>query len=346
MQVGFRTDTGKARDSNEDAYLADYPLFAVADGMGGHAAGEVASKLAISVLEANKAKLVRSRKPLLLLEKIFELANRKIIEKSAEISAFGMGTTLTAALVINDKAYIGHAGDSRLYIANGPRLTQITNDHSLVQELVRAGSLSPDQAESHPNRNIITKALGIAPELKPDLLTINLKHGDKLLIVSDGITAMISDRQIVNSIIKDITPDEICYELITKANSKGGLDNSTAVIVTGILEKAPARNVLKGFPFVKVIELIFAMILAVGTLLFFLSGNFYVKLQDDKIALYQGHPVNIAGINFSRKLLEHGINRSDIPDWYIERLEAGVAVDSQAEGSKALDYVKSYSSTE
>lgn len=343
MQIGFRTDIGKTRDTNEDAFLADYPLFAVADGMGGHAAGEVASQMAISILESNRTKLIKSRKPLQLLEKIFEHANKKIIEKSAQISAFGMGTTLTAAFINSGKAYIAHAGDTRLYIANGPKLTQITNDHSLVQELVRAGSLSPDKARNHPNKNIITKALGIAPELKPDLLTISLKRGDKLLIVSDGVTSMISDRQIINSLIKDIIPHDICYELVTKANNKGGLDNATTVMVTEILEKQ-RKKAPQAVDTIRVAELMIAMAVAIGIMLFFLGGNFYVKLNDDKISLYQGHPGGIAGISLSRKLVEHGVDRSDIPDWYIERLEEGIAVENRQEGIKAIDYVKSYTS--
>lgn len=342
MLVGYKTDTGKTRDSNEDAYLADFPVYAVADGMGGHAAGEVASRLAINVLEANRTKLLKSRKPLELLKIVFEHANKKIIEKSSEIAAFGMGTTLTAAFIRKNKVYIAHAGDSRMYIANGPKLTQITYDHSLVQELVRAGRLSPEEANSHPNRNIITKALGIAPELKPDLLSTTLKPGDKILIVSDGITSMISDKQIINSLTKDLPPADTCDELIAKANGKGGLDNSTAVLITNIQEEN-RQEPKRGNKFIAYSEVAMALVVALGILLFFLASKFFVKLDEDKMALYQGHPGGIAGISFSRKLFQYDVRREAIPDWYIERLEEGISVDSRQEGLKAIDYVKSYS---
>lgn len=343
MQIGFKTDTGKVRDKNEDAFLAEPPIYAVADGMGGLPAGEYASHIAINFLKANKNKLIHSRKPLLILADVIKKANQKILKVSADESSFGMGTTLTAVLVKGKKAFIGHIGDCRLYKINNQKITQITEDHSLVQELVNKGVITHEEAKTHPNRNVITKSLGITQNPEPDLLEIDLKPQEKLLILSDGVTSALSDEEL-KSIALNYPADTACAKIIDISNERGGYDNATAVLIDDIFTKQKSTRTTDII--IMVIEFTVALLIAVGILLFYLANQFFIKLDGNLIVLYQGHPAKILGIPFSRKLLEKSVQLNDIPDWYIQRLEEGVAVENYDEGINSVNYVESYSFTD
>ena len=186
-----RTDTGRRRRRNEDALVCEPPLFAIADGMGGARAGEVASQLAAeSVREQGHDGLPAA-------EQVIELiraANRRVYAYSSENpSARGMGTTMTVALVEDDSVVIGHVGDSRAYLLREDKLTQLTQDHSLVAELVRSGRLSPEEAETHPQRSVITRALGTDPEVEVDVFSLVGNDRDLFLLCSDGLTSMVAD---------------------------------------------------------------------------------------------------------------------------------------------------------
>ena len=224
-----RTDTGRRRRRNEDALVCEPPLFAVADGMGGAQAGEVASQLAAeSVREQGQGGLAAP-------EQVIELiraANRRVYSYSSEnASARGMGTTMTVAMVAGDGVVIGHVGDSRAYLLRDDKLTQLTQDHSLVAELIRSGRLSPEEAETHPQRSVITRALGTDPEVEVDLFSLAAKDRDLYLLCSDGLTSMVADEEMERLLVDSRDDlDAATRELIEAANQAGGEDNISVVL--------------------------------------------------------------------------------------------------------------------
>ena len=222
------SDTGRRRRRNEDQYVCVPPLFAVADGMGGAQAGEVASGLAAAVLnEAAGDERGEERVASLIQE-----ANRRVFQRSSEdASTSGMGTTMTVALVDGDAIAFGHVGDSRAYRVRGGVLEQLTDDHSLVGELLRSGRLSPEEAESHPQRSVITRALGTEPDVDVDTFTIEAEPGDVYLICSDGLTDMVSPREIQALLVERLDDlDAAARALVDAANEGGGEDNITVVL--------------------------------------------------------------------------------------------------------------------
>jgi len=195
-EEAHKTDTGRQRHANEDSYFARPPVFAVADGMGGAQAGEVASRIAASTFERRGQ--VNPKEPAEgQLEEIAQAANSEIHQLAQEDSSrAGMGTTLTAAMVRGDEVSLGHVGDSRAYVLRQGQLKRLTKDHSLVEELRRQGRLTEEQAEEHPQRSIITRALGPEPNVNVDTMTFPARDGDIYLLCSDGLTTMVSDDEI------------------------------------------------------------------------------------------------------------------------------------------------------
>ncbi len=234
-----RTDTGRQRKANEDAFFARSPLFAVADGMGGAQAGEVASHLAVEVLEQGLPDGPGSMEER-LVERVRE-ANARINELSrSDDQRAGMGTTLTAAYVGEDELAVAHVGDSRLYRLRDGRFERLTDDHSLVEELVRQGRLTPREADEHPQRSIITRALGPEAGVEPDSRTWPAREGDVYLLCSDGLTSMVHEER-VGEIVRT-APDLAAAGrgLIDEANRAGGRDNIT-VILFRLEEVEPAH---------------------------------------------------------------------------------------------------------
>jgi protein phosphatase len=221
------SDPGRRRRRNEDAYVVSPPLFAVADGMGGAQAGELASRIAVEAMGEETATPGEERVLTLIRE-----ANRRVFDRSSQdASASGMGTTMTAALVGDDgQVTIGHVGDSRAYLLREGRLEQLTEDHSLVAELVRTGKLSAEEAERHPQRSVITRALGTDSEVDVDTFTVDAQAGDLFLLCSDGLTSMLDDEEILRT-VEDAGGDleSAAQSLIRKANRGGGEDNITVV---------------------------------------------------------------------------------------------------------------------
>jgi PPM family protein phosphatase len=224
--VVARTDTGRKRRRNEDAYVSRPPLFAVADGIGGARAGEVASSLAAAAVKAaREGGSGRERVTALIQE-----ANSRIYERASEdADVAGMGTTMTVALVEDSTVTFGHVGDSRAYILREGSLEQLTDDHSLVAELVRGGKLSPEEAEHHPQRSVITRALGADPDVDVDTFIVEAESGDIFLLCSDGLTDMVGDAEIVEVLKGRKSLDDAATELIKLANKAGGEDNITIV---------------------------------------------------------------------------------------------------------------------
>jgi PPM family protein phosphatase len=222
------TDPGRRRRRNEDAFVAEPPLFAIADGMGGAQAGEVASGLAAAVLEEATGDDRGEER----VAELIQEANRRVFQRSNEDAATsGMGTTMTVALVGSDDTIaFGHVGDSRAYRIRGGELEQLTDDHSLVGELVRSGRLSPEEAEAHPQRSVITRALGTEPDVDVDTFTVEAEPDDVYLLCSDGLTDMISARDILAAVEAGATLDEAARALVNAANAGGGEDNITVVL--------------------------------------------------------------------------------------------------------------------
>jgi PPM family protein phosphatase len=227
-EEAHKTDTGRQRHANEDSYFARAPLFAVADGMGGAQAGEVASRIAAGAFEHGPGNDDASAEG--QLEQIARRANRKIHKLAQEDSSrAGMGTTLTAALLRDDEVALGHVGDSRAYLLRGGQLKRLTKDHSLVEELRRQGRLTEEQAEEHPQRSIITRALGPEPDVNVDTMTFPARDGDVFLLCSDGLTTMVSDDEIREILVNSRSLRQAVSRLVDAANRGGGRDNITAV---------------------------------------------------------------------------------------------------------------------
>jgi PPM family protein phosphatase len=226
--AGF-TDPGRKRRRNEDSFVIDPPLFAVADGMGGAQAGEVASRLAAAAFrEFHDADDLHPEKR---LAAIIKEANRRIYERAADdAQVSGMGTTITAALVAADALVIGHVGDSRAYRLRGGKFEQLTDDHSLVADLVRSGRITPEEADAHPQRSVITRALGTDSEVDVDTFTVPAESDDLFLICSDGLTTMVDDEQIRDLVTRAQDLEQAGKGLVKAANKAGGEDNITVVL--------------------------------------------------------------------------------------------------------------------
>jgi serine/threonine protein phosphatase PrpC len=242
MPVGayaVASDTGRRRRRNEDNYVVTPPLFAVADGMGGAQAGEVASRLAASAVEGGDSNGLGG---LNRVDALIQEANRRIYDRaSTDPTASGMGTTMTVALVEGMTVAIGHVGDSRAYLVRGDTMEQLTEDHSLVNELLKSGKLSEEEAQVHPQRSVITRAVGTDPDVDVDGFTIEAEEGDIFLICSDGLTDMVEDEEILELVAENRDDlDKAVRALVSAANRGGGEDNITAVAFRISAEAAPS----------------------------------------------------------------------------------------------------------
>jgi serine/threonine protein phosphatase PrpC len=237
LAAASATDQGRVRGNNEDAFLVDddRALFAVADGMGGHRGGEVASHTAIEALRA----AVANGTP---LHAAITRANLAVLARAAgDDELTGMGTTLTAVIAVGGRQLlIGHVGDSRAYVLHDGELRRATDDHSLVEELVREGRLTPEQAEAHPQRAIVTRALGVDDDVDVDLYTLEVDAGDRVVLCSDGLTTMVRERDIERLARTEPDPQNLADAFVRAANDAGGEDNITVVVIDVVEVDAPA----------------------------------------------------------------------------------------------------------
>lgn len=238
MKFGVVSDIGMVRETNQDSHFTpedeSMPLFMVADGMGGHNAGEIAS---VKAIEKVKEWMKENTKELTSINKIensvaksIEYANKYIFNYSKTANGFsGMGTTLTMGYVFNDKIIIGHVGDSRAYLIKDFDIMQITQDHSLVQQLIKEGKISQKEAKSHPQRNVITRAVGIGNEIKIDIFTIDVNNGNVVVLCSDGLTNMLTEKDLAITFSEEKDVQKACKIVVEKAKFKGGNDNITVL---------------------------------------------------------------------------------------------------------------------
>ncbi|MDR1801929.1 MAG: Stp1/IreP family PP2C-type Ser/Thr phosphatase [Lachnospiraceae bacterium] len=237
MKYFSQTDIGKKRVVNQDYVYATaepvgpFPnLFVVADGMGGHKAGDFASRFTVAVLQRELDKMPKVA-PKETLKEVIQIANERLIKAASEdIKLDGMGTTLVVATVIGASLYFANVGDSRLYIVN-EKIKQLSKDHSLVEEMVRMGGIKAEEARNHPDKNIITRAIGVKEEVESDVYEYPLKNGDKILMCTDGLSNMVEDEDMFDIIKSSRDIVEAVGMLINKANSNGGRDNIGVVMV-------------------------------------------------------------------------------------------------------------------
>lgn len=226
------------RSGNEDNFAVDASgdrgLFIVADGMGGHAAGEVASEMAVQTVERELKGVrdVEDKSTAAKLAESLRKANRNIHDRTiTEVDKQGMGTTASVLMIAPMRYLIGQVGDSRVYLLRDGALSQLTKDHSYVQEQVDAGFLTPEQARYHPYSNVITRCVGASPEVEPDIYSGEVRVGDLFLVASDGLTGMVDDRRLQMLLMSRAEPERKVMSLIAEANGRGGLDNITAIVV-------------------------------------------------------------------------------------------------------------------
>jgi protein phosphatase len=316
LQVSAATDVGQVRTVNEDGYLVDEPLglIAVADGVGGHAAGEVASATA---LEALRAALRSGRS----LREAIEEANEAVFTKALADEEFrGMGTTLTAGTMAAGGTFIvGHVGDSRAYLLRDGEFRQLTTDHSRVQEMVDDGRITADEAAVHPMRNVITRALGMDPTVDVDIYPVELRPGDRVLFCSDGLTGMLRDDLVGAELRRDTDLARVAARLVDAANSAGGEDNITVVVASVTADELPRTPVAApvavpqtvpdeheetprdghqrrgrtrrvGRVLLWVVPVLVILGVAVGAIAWYANNNYYVGAHRGRVTVYQGVP--------------------------------------------------------
>ncbi len=351
IEVGAETDVGKVRERNEDGYLVQPPLYAVADGMGGHRGGAVASQLALDSLRSTFRKHGDS------LGRQVRDANDAVFERSIEDRAVaGMGTTLTAIQIDGDQAILAHVGDSRAYLLRAGDLRQLTEDHTLVNRMVKAGELTPQEAEVHPHRNVLVRSLGTEPSVRVDELSVGIAAGDRLLVCSDGLTGMVTEEQIKAILESTPGPDEAAQRLIRAANRAGGIDNITVVVLDVHDDEeatqgdggasfssspspsppssgpaafaATAAPTLRRWGMRAVVTLLVAVAVLVG-LRVYLDRQWYVGVSGNHVAVFQGIPAQVLGFR-----LHHAAEVTELPAARVEHLQFYGAL---AEGITAAD---------
>ena len=329
---GSRTDIGCVRDHNEDSLVVAPPLFAVCDGMGGHAAGEVASEIATQVI-ADRAP---SHADATGLARAVEAANAEIIAAAQDgRGREGMGTTCTAAMIEGERLVIAQVGDSRAYLLHAGKLQQITRDHSLVADMVEAGQITADEARIHPSRSIITRALGTSQSTHPDLYEINVAAGDRLMLCSDGLSGMIEDSDIEEVMTRITDPQRCASVLVNEAIEAGGLDNVTVIVVNieGLAEKRRRKVAVKTKVTVAITLVLLAAIIA-GTAFGvskYTSTVAYVGEDNGHVAVYRGVPGSFLGLTFSEYVETDGSLLVDD----LDKIEPGLAQRVRDGGVKA-----------
>jgi protein phosphatase len=250
LTIAARSDVGMIRSGNEDSFYAhaskERGLFIVADGMGGHAAGEVASEMCVQIVarELDAVSDLHSDHAREKLAESIRIANRAIYDRTiAEADKQGMGTTASVLVLAGARYMIGQVGDSRIYLLRDGALRQLTKDHSYVQEQVDAGFLTPEQARYHPYSNVITRCVGASEVVEPDTYAGEMKGGDVFLVASDGLTGMVDDRRLQQLLLSRATAGRVVDALVAEANYRGGLDNITAIVVQVLKVDAPEAEV-------------------------------------------------------------------------------------------------------
>jgi PPM family protein phosphatase len=380
VRAGAATDIGLVREGNEDSYLVEQPLFVIADGMGGHRGGEVASRLAVETIEA----LFR-RGEGALSEQVQE-ANRAVFERSTiDRAVAGMGTTLTAALVEEDRARLAHVGDSRAYLFRGGEMRMLTEDHTLVHRMVQQGEITEAEAERHPQRSVVTRALGIERSIPVDEIVVDLEPGDRLLLCSDGLTSMVDDDAVGRILSAEPDPQRAAEALVEAANDGGGVDNTTVIVIavddvdsgagaspaaTGTRHdtvvapdavapatsethgssrgagprRAPTRRSRRRWGRIALVAgaVLAVVVLALVGLRMYLDAQWYVGVSNGHVAIYEGIPAGVAGFDLHHVVLETTISAAEAEQLAVYRthLTDGITAESRADADQIVDQIQ------
>jgi protein phosphatase len=331
------THVGLVRAGNEDALGLAPPVFVVADGLGGHQAGEVASGIAVDTVLEHAPDSTDPRG----LGQAARDANAAVIEATRTgRGREGMGTTLTAAVVRGTRITLAHVGDSRAYLLTQEGLTQLTQDHSVVADMVRDGLLSREEALVHPSRSVITRALGTDPDMQPDVLEVSAQPGDRLLLCSDGVHGMVPDSRIEDLLASAVSPQAAVKALVDASLAAGGQDNATAVVVE-IVPEDPARpsHRRRAAPLIWVLTAVLLVgAVGFGTLSYARSRAF-VTSEDGLVTVYRGLPGAFAGISLSWREQVTEIEVGALPTRTADRLAEGVTADDL---EHAMELVSEY----
>jgi serine/threonine protein phosphatase PrpC len=369
VEAGVATDIGRVRERNEDSFLVEPPLYAVADGMGGHRGGGVASELALEKVE----ELFHGGKS--SLAEMVHAANRAVFERSmADRKVMGMGTTLTAATVDDEGVHLAHVGDSRAYLLRAGAFRQLTDDHTLVNRMVKAGEITREEAEVHPHRNVVTRSIGTEPEVEVDQDDVPVIDGDRFLLCSDGLTNTVTEPQIQAILEATPKPQEAADRLIKAANRAGGIDNITVLVLdihaadaTDLEGKAEPTGVPtlrsaapKGRapqtegrrwrrPTTQSIKkwAVRAGIAAVTVLAVFFAARIYIDRQwyvgesGGYVAVYQGIPAQVAGVRLSHIELETDIPSADVAQLpQYPELSSGITAGDRTEAFAIVEQIR------
>lgn len=335
---GARTDIGLVRSHNEDSFLVQAPVFAVCDGMGGHAAGEVASSIAVETIAANAPLHADD----VLLGAAVEAANAKVIEGAKTGKGKpGMGCTASCILVEKNKVAIAHVGDSRIYLLHAGALVRLTHDHSYVEELVDAGEITADEARVHPSRSIITRALGNDPDMYADHFTLEVTTGDRIIICSDGLSSMVEDSEIEDIAVSCVDPQTAADNLVSAALAGGGHDNVTVVVVD-VLDDGSSearRTYRRRWLFGALLAIVVLLALVTGSMALYVRSSWYLGNNNGTVGIYSGVNQSVFGVHLGHLVDTSSVQVSDLPAAIQQSLKKGVAVDSE---QAALDTVESY----
>jgi len=345
------SDVGRRRERNEDAWFVGDHVFAVADGLGGHKAGEVASTVAVEPLAALDGH--GSRRAAAGVADAVRQGNRAVFEQSQEDEDLtGMSTTMTAVAVHEGIAHIAHVGDSRCYLLRDGEISQLSRDHTLVARMVAEGKLSPEQAEAHPQRSILTRALGADPDVDVEETNVALAAADRLLLCSDGLSGVLAPSEIRTIATQGTDLDRICARLIEEANERGGPDNITVVLVD--VERVPAGGGLpkkprdvrsagtgRRFPVRAAVWGLLVLLLVFGGwfgVRAWANRSYFVGVHDDQVTIYRGLPVDVLGMDLHEVEEETALEVAEINNPAIRRsLRDGIRASSLADARRIIE---------
>jgi serine/threonine protein phosphatase PrpC len=363
IRAGVATDIGQARERNEDSYLAQPPVFAVADGMGGHKGGDIASALALEVLGGEQLPADGAE----LVERVRE-ANRAVFERSAsDREVEGMGTTITATIAGQGALRIAHVGDSRAYLLRGATLRRLTEDHTLVQRMVKEGRLTEEEASVHPQRSVVTRAIGVDERVQVDEGALEVHDGDRVLLCTDGLTSMLSEKEIQSTLESAPRPQAAAEALVAGANRAGGLDNITVIVLDievgeserssgeiaaetsppapeGSMEDAHegagGRSSRARWAIGGSLILLVAVLAIVGGKMY-VDRQWYVGVSNGHVAVFQGIPATIAGVELHQVVEETTLPAAEAEQLAVwAALAAGITADSLVGARAIVDQIR------
>ena len=350
MRAASMTDVGRARERNEDAAFVGKAVFAVADGLGGHNAGEVASNLALGPVASLDE--MEPRKASHHVADAVRKSNRAVFDRAQQDAELkGMGTTMTAVVVSEGIAHIAHVGDSRCYLVRGGQIEQLSHDHTLVARMVSEGKLTAEQAEVHPQRSILTRALGADRDVDVEEVNVPLATGDRLVLCSDGLSGVLAPDDIRAVVTDGADLEEICRALIDAANARGGPDNITAVVVdVGTVQGSSAgplgrRNEPGHRRRVPVRPLVWAALLATVLIGGYMGvqswadNSFFVGVDEaGRVAIYRGLPVDVPVMDLNDVEESTDIVAEEVRNPAVRRsLEEGIRADSLTHAQEIID---------